>query len=241
MILITIFVIVVFSVIWSAWWIRIKPLILQNFLYGIVNEQRNIREFNDHFQPTTREILPIPKLQSKKPVIDTLKTDTINTSMFDTTYYYYLWDMYVQEYGMDEVDSLTIDSMIKADMIRSAMETNSNSNQDNTSFTIKKDELLYVTSLKPVAHNPLKFSEEDSLEFAELQDYTYTLEFWKSPLNYMGHKTTGNMIIVYGINEFDDITVRFLSGNNLALRIDSKLFAIKNDGLFYTFKETQIK
>lgn len=241
MILITVFTITVFSVIWSVWWIKVKPIILQSLLSGIVNEQHSIREFNDLFQPTFREILPIPTISIQKTLNDTSKQDTLSSLPFDTTYYYYLWDLYIQEYGMDEVDSLTIDSMIKAEMIRSVMDETVISDQNSSSFSIKKEELLYVTSLKPVAHQPGNFSPQDSVEFEELKDFTYTLEFWKSPLNYEGHKTTGNIIIIYGISDFDDISIRYISRNNLALKIKSKLYSLKNDAQFYTFRETQIR
>ena len=241
MMLITLLVIVAFSVIWSTWWIRTKPFFFQTMVSRIVYEQRNIREFNDLFQPTFREILPIPQSQTKTNIADSLNTDTQASFILDTTYYYFLWNKYIQEYGMDEVDSLTIDSMIKTEMIHSAMETNSTEDQNNTSISIKKEELIYVISLKPLAQNPERFSTQDSLEFAEKQNFTYTVEFWRSPLNYEGHKTSGNMIIIYGISEFNDISIRFISRDSMALRIESKLYAIKNNGQFYTFKESQIK
>jgi len=241
MMLITLFAIIVFSLIWSTWWIRTKPLIFETMLSRIAYEQRNIREFNDLFQPTFREIVPIPKLETSRNIADSINTVTQASFIVDTTYYYFLWNKYIQEYGMDEVDSLTIDSMIKAEMIHSAVETNSTADQNNTSISIKKEELLYVISLKPLAHHPERFSTQDSLEFAEKQNFTYTVEFWRSPLNYEGHKTSGNMIIIYGISEFNDISIRFISRDSMALRIESKLYAIKNNGQFYTFKESQIK
>ncbi len=228
-----------FSFLWAAWWLNSKPLI-QNFVsYKLHNLAHDISRFNEHFQPEHSEVLPMPLLkQPDKITENTLVSDSASV-VFDSTYYYFLWDKYITEFGMTELDSLSIDSLVKIEMLKSKKENSSNDITDNQTYSIKKDELLYVTGLKPVL-KPDGLSSLDSLDYMNYQENVYTLEVWRSPLNYQGIKTTGNLITVYGITDFESITLYFISRNNFALKIKSRMYSLKNDGKFYPFRELQM-
>lgn len=240
LIILTGFVIILFSVLWTLWWVNTKDK-LQNHISGYLSELKTyLSEFNDFFQPTFTEVLPMPVLQQKVSR-DTLKRDNSSEiAQFDSTYYFYLWDMFVSEYGMYELDSMSLDSMIRVEMEKTKPEIQTEITSGDETFSLKKEELLYVTTLKPLQHKTENIREQDSLDFSAVEDNLYTLEFWRSPLNYQGIKTTGNLIIIYGISEFDSIVLYFISRNNFALKIKSKMYSLKNDGKFYPFKELQI-
>jgi len=219
------------------WWKKVLPVI-QNAVSGkIIQFTENISAFNDIFQPGYSESTPIPQMNktSNIPIVN----DTLNNTNveFDTAYYYILWDKFINEYQMDELDSLSIDSIIKAEMKNNPANTSTEEESADANFSLKKDELLYVTALKPLPNKPELFKEQDSLDFSAIEHSVFTIEFWKSPLNYQGVKTTGNIITVFGISDFENINLLFLSKNHFALKIKNRMYALRNDGNFYNLKE----
>lgn len=228
-----------FSVIWSTWWLNSKPLIQNLISFKLHDFAHEISKFNENFRPEYSESLPMPvlKLQTKLPE-NTQFSDTAITE-FDSTYYYFLWDKYITEYGMTELDSLSIDSLIKIEMSKYKSENSLNPLDEDDSYSIKKDELLFVTGLKPMLKTE-GLNSQDSLDYINYQDNVFTLEVWRSPLNFQGIKTTGNLITVFGITDFENITLYFISRNTFALKIKSRMYALKNDGKFYPFRELQI-
>ncbi len=231
--------ILLFSILWTLWWSNAKGK-LQNIVTRSVAElKNNLSEFNDFFQPTYSEVLPMP-VKAKKVSDDTMnEKNLVESEQFDSTYYFYLWDMFINEFGMYELDSLSIDSLVKIEMEKTKPETQPETINGAETFSLKKDELLYVTTLKPLPYKAENIKEQDSLDFSAIEDNLYTLEFWISPLNYQGIKTTGNLIIIYGISDFENIVLHFISRNNFALKIKSKMYSLKNDGQFHPFKELQ--
>jgi hypothetical protein len=240
MLLFALLLILFFSVIWSFWWLKSKPFIQEIVSHTLFNFAEEINHFNDFIQPDFTEVLPMPVIQKEENETTGQVSDPKETKAFDSTYYFFLWDKFVYEFGMTDLDSLTIDSLIKIEMLKTPEQNNQKTNgQEKEMFSLKKDELLFVTGMKPLLRSETA-SEQDSTDFMNVQDYLFTLEFWRTPLNFQGIKTLGNLITVYGISEFDQISVLFLSRNNYALKIKTRMYSLKNDGKLYPFKDIQL-
>jgi hypothetical protein len=233
-------VVVIFSLAWSILWLNVKPRIVSFASVQLVNLKNNLTEFNDVFQPVAYSSAPMPEKDKKTNSGVIPQTTEENIVAFDSVYYFYLWDKMIAEFGMAEADSLTIDSLVKLEMAKNIKQNPENENVTNEDFSIKKDELLFVTALKPVSHKAELFSAQDSVDFQNAKDNAFTIEFWKSPLNYQGIKTTGSLILVYGVSDFDNISVCFIEKQSFALKLKNKMYALKNDGKYYPFRELQM-
>lgn len=230
---------VFFLMVWLLWWSAVKPQIFKLLGEKMQVLHDNLSAFNEDFSPTYTEFAVLEDKQYPESIV--IASDTTKTSeeVFDSTYYYYLWDVYIQEFGLNEMDSLSIDSMIREEMKRTTMpETLIDDNQE--SFTIKKEELLFVTSVKPV-FKPDSLSGADSIANPIVSSISYTIEFWQSPLNLQGVKTTGNLILIYGVSDFHTVSLKMNAQLKPVLQIRNIVYQLKNDGRFYSFKELQIR
>lgn len=222
----------------SLWW-KSKKSDIQNIMnHKILEFVENVSAFPDTFLPDFKEKMLMPQKQPNHNSFVSKDSSAAIYEAFDTAYYFFLWDKFTLEYGMNELDSLSLDSLIKIEMKKRPVVQNDNNEQTHDNrYSIKKDELLFVMALKPIPLKPEIFREQDSLDFALVENTLYTIEFWKSPLNFQGIKTTGNIITVYGITDFEQVSVVYIAKNTLALRLKNKLFTLKNDGVFYNFRE----
>jgi len=233
-------VVVVFSLVWSLWWLNVKPRIVSFASTQLMNLKNNLTEFNDVFQPVAYSISKMPEKEKSNTSGAIVETTETTNMAFDSVYYFYLWDKMIAEFGMAEADSLTIDSLVKLEMAKNVKQNIENEEISNDDYSIKKDELLFVTALKPTSHKAEAFSPQDSVDFQSIKDNAFTIEFWKSPLNYQGIKTIGTLILVYGVSDFENISVCFIAKQSYALKMKNKMYALKNDGKFYPFRELQM-
>jgi hypothetical protein len=241
MIIIAVVVFLFFLILWSFWWARKKPVIAAFLSETIISLQNHLSSFNDEFDPPVSEKTHMPSEDNDKVYQTDGTKDTLNSIEFDSTYYYFLWDKLIQEFEMNELDSLTIDSLVKIEMQNSVAIDTEKTNTNEETYILKKDELIYVTSRKPILSPAGTFNSQDSLEFSNVQHNQFTIEFWKSPVNYEGIKNIANSVVIYGMSDFENISINFLSKNTYCLKISNKRYALKNDGKFYHFRELLIQ
>lgn len=84
---------------------------------------------------------------------------------------------------------------------------------DSLSLLVKKDELLHTKTIKLIRLTPpggnaidTAMAQAADIEPANLPG-SYTVEFWKSPINYRGYKLGRNKIVLFGIYQADDISL----------------------------------
>lgn len=180
-----------------------------------------------------------PKSEIKEEIIKEDKKDS-----FDTTYYTFLFNQMIVDFGMAEIDSITIDSLVKIEMKNRLNIENQNIDKteiSDKSQSLKKDELLKVKSLKPSYSGNNNLSEVDSLIFESKSSINYTIEFWKTPLRTQGIKSIGNLIIIYGIDDFDNTSLIIDNKLRLVFVYKNNSYIIKPDGKLYSFRELQLK
>ncbi|MDP4266827.1 MAG: hypothetical protein Q8880_05285 [Bacteroidota bacterium] len=101
---------------------------------------------------------------------------------------------------------------------------------------IKKDELIVSriiriegVDIQKNRHNRLL----DSLLTDENDDNIYSdkiiVEFWKSPLNYKGYKMTRTKLVLFGLTDYDDITIRYVRNNYFLHSGNTKYKLLFND------------
>jgi hypothetical protein len=74
---------------------------------------------------------------------------------------------------------------------------------------VKRDELLYAMDVVLKGNAPRGGKNIDSLliddKYSNNQDNIYRIEFWKSPINFVGYKLQGRKLVLFGIFEYRSI------------------------------------
>lgn len=123
-------------------------------------------------------------------------------------------------------DSLKIDSITPIDTVDNQI--------DPADIVVVKDELIYSKQIIPLgdAKGFLcdNTSELDSLlvdNITKISQKGIRVEFWKSPVNFKGYKLNKRQLILFGIMEFDAVTLEFQEGKALLLHYRNQDFELK--------------
>lgn len=212
-----------------------------NSINSITTQVSNIDQTFESQNQVTDKLLFDKKLKSG--LVEEVDKEE-KTDFFDTTLYYNLFNQMLVEFNMIDIDSLTIDSLVKAEM-KIISETDKKQketeNISDNAQTLAKDKLLNVKILQPTFNQKNGLSSSDSLIVNNLTSITYTIEFWTTPLRSQAIKAIGNLIIVYGIENFDNIKLKVDDKFRLILEVDKNSYHIKTDGNLYQLKDLLIK
>lgn len=104
---------------------------------------------------------------------------------------------------------------------------------DSLGMLVKKDELLYTKNIKLITLNDKGKSAAIDSAMAGAADVdpstlpaVYSVEFWKSPINYKGYKLGRSTLVLFGIYQSDDISLvsigksLFLKNRDLYFRLE---------------------
>ncbi len=124
-----------------------------------------------------------------------------------------------------QIDSITTDT------IHTATEFDDN-------YSVVKEELLYSKSLKVIDIDS-KTEVLNSIDTIFIEDDigdkvvspVFSIEFWKSPINFKGYKTGKNKIVLYGIYDFKKLSLK-KKEEILYLQCDDKYYIIENTNDF---------
>jgi len=235
--LLVVFIILIFTLLSIAWWSKKMPHLKSEINNKIGNIAKDISEFDDYFLPKNFTKILLGKEQNYISQYEKDSANLTQEKLFDTAYYYFLWEKYITEYGFDELDSISIDSIIKREMEIEAIDlSNSINNMSKETQQIRKDELQHVKIIVPTPFG--KDSLQSSIYKQSVSNMQFKIEFWESPINFSGVKALGNVIIVYGVKEFDSIALQFDSLNNkLYLKRHNTFYQIERDGQLYPFSK----
>jgi hypothetical protein len=105
---------------------------------------------------------------------------------------------------------------------------------DSTDFLVKKDELLYTKTFKLIELKNGSSAIDSAMAKAADVDPTglpqnFSVEFWKSPINYKGYKMGRGKIVLFGIYQSNDVSLVSI-GNNVFL---------KNQDLYFRLEPTE--
>jgi hypothetical protein len=101
------------------------------------------------------------------------------------------------------------ENIVPQDIIIQKTKNTTSPNNRNNQYRIAQDKLLYTKILslpKPVSLDSISNRRLDSLmgnTSKNSVDQVYFIEFWESPLNFIGYKMGKNKIILYGIKSFE--------------------------------------
>jgi len=235
---------IIFTFVSIYWWTKKLDVINNEFHKTFNKVSYQISSFDYSFDSQNKITQRIPK---KTYITEKKEEEVFPEQMqetFDTVYYNFLFNQMIIDYGMADIDSNTIDSLVKIEM-KNRLKVESTdtaiSNIEEQTQTIKKDELIHVKSLKPVFSGGNNISYEDSLSIENKTTITYTIEFWKTPLKTQGIKSVGNLIIIYGIEDFDSTSLKIDNKQRLLFVSKNLTYLIKFDGKLYSFRELQLK
>ena len=151
-----------------------------NFLSGTTNSRKNLSGDSDYY-------------------------DTTRYSTYDVD----ALDEFLAMYKGQLPDSLLLDSILKS---QNNMDFNTYSS--TKPLTVKKDKLIYTKTYTIAGYDKLNEKDQTS-KFDSLlidnnvkQNTTKNIlfvEFWKSPINYKGYKIINNKLIIFGLDQLNDI------------------------------------
>lgn len=106
---------------------------------------------------------------------------------------------------------------------------------DSTDFLVKKDELLYTKTFKLIELKNGSSAIDSAMAKAADVDPTglpqnFSVEFWKSPINYKGYKMGRGKIVLFGIYQSNDVSLVSI-GNSVFL---------KNQELYFRLEPTEV-
>ena len=146
---------------------------------------------------------------------------------------YKIPDTFIDSLKMDST-TLTLEQLIELYSKEEHFDTNhSSSNQYNENIVISKDELLF-SKVMGIKGN---YQSNDSYELDSiLTDQRNTprkaknmmkVEFWRSPINYRGYKFDDTKLVLFGLLEFDDVTL-LGKGEQLFVKYNADFYRIEN-------------
>ena len=98
-------------------------------------------------------------------------------------------------------------------------------------ISVQKDELVYV---KFIDLDIPDINSETNHKDEYASNMLLRVEFWKSPVNFSGYKKQKNKIILYGIDDFDEVNFKF-ANNKLCLQYGNGFFEIEEANDFRRF------
>ena len=139
-------------------------------------------------------------------------------------------DEFIAAHGGNKPDSLMIDSFIRS------QQNKSNSIED---VVVMKDQLLKSKSIEAkgkdnsltAKNNKLDSLLTDETSQGRFTKSIFTVEFWKSPVNYKGYKKIRNKIVLFGIYQSDAVALRFMN-KSLYLSYQNNYYLIENTSDF---------
>ena len=112
---------------------------------------------------------------------------------------------------------------------------------DSLSLMVKKDELLYTKNIKLITLGDKGKGAAVDSAMAKAADVdpsglpaVYSVEFWKSPINYKGYKLGRSKLVLFGIYQSDDISLVSI-GNSLFLKNRDFYFRLEPTEDFCSF------
>ena len=188
------------------------------------NSEELRKSFNQSKKKSQKITNPGTKRMIEPNFIDTIKVDTLNK--IDSISGRISRDTMNITHDNDSngfyFDSLTINS---SDLF----------NNIDEGIVVIKDELLFTKEVWLRGMDSI-IRKQKFLDSLLLEDYNatkipgnlYHLEFWKSPVNYMGYKMSNNRIILFGIFKYELATLEYANTN----------IYLKLENIYYMLKET---
>ena len=151
------------------------------------------------------------KITDQKLKNDSAFYDTTNINLYDPA----ALDEFLARYNGHLPDSLVLDSIIKN-------QNNIDINSYNTAsdIKVKQDKLIYAKSFNVPgiemfnSDNPGKLDSlltDNKSPIGNKIKNSLRVEFWKSPINYKGYKTGVNKLVLFGIDQFDMISFKWVN------------------------------
>ena len=186
-------------------------LLKPNYSLPTTQENKNETVIKKPLKEETPKIVKKKKRKKKKPpkqkpvIIDSLQTSKLDSLVSD---------------------SLLTDSIITSDSINTPI--------DFTDIVVVQDELLFSKQMIPSGNAKVflcdNSSELDSLlvdNITSISGDGLSVEFWKSPVNFKGYKLNKKKLILFGIMEFDSVSLEFQKEKSLILHYRNQDFELK--------------
>ncbi|NVO03703.1 MAG: hypothetical protein HXX09_13485 [Bacteroidetes bacterium] len=148
--------------------------------------------------------------------------DTTNVDIYDPN----AMDEFFASFNGKMPDSLQLDSFFKSQKAYAKVKDDD---------VVMKDELLFSKTVQASGINPNDKNGKnlDSLLVGDINTKKnskniYRVEFWKSPVNYKGYKMGKDKVIIFGLFEFETVSLKLLN----------KLLYLKSGKDFYTIENT---
>ena len=153
------------------------------------------------------------KLTDQKLKNDSAFYDTTNINLYDPA----ALDEFLAQYNGHLPDSLVLDSIIK-----SQNNVDINFYSTASDIKVKQDKLIYSKTFNVpgiemfTADNPNMLDSLLTDNKTTVQDKNKNLlrvEFWKSPINYKGYKTGVNKVVLFGVDQYDMVSFKWVNKN----------------------------
>ena len=149
--------------------------------------------------------------------------DTTNVDIYDPN----AMDEFFAKFGGKMPDSLQLDSFFKSQKAFAKVKDDD---------VVMKDQLLYSKVVQVTGTNLNEKQNGKNIDSLLTGDVNtkksnkniYKVEFWKSPVNYKGYKTGKDKVIIFGLFEFESVS----------LKLFNKLLYLKNGKDFYAIENT---
>lgn len=208
-------ILIAFSIVWwqgnniGEWGVFKK---VKSFFSNIVgkNDDHDVSVINENLskQNTANKT---QKITDQKLKNDSAFYDTTNVNLYDPA----ALDEFLAQYNGHLPDSLLLDSIIKS-------QNNIDINSYNTAsdIKVKQDKLIYAKSFNVpgiemfTADNPDKLDSlltDNKTTLPNKTKNSLRVEFWKSPINYKGYKTGVNKVVIFGIDQYDMVTFKWMN------------------------------
>ena len=136
---------------------------------------------------------------------DSLYVDSVNKNLVEKDS--------VEMIKNNNTDSLNEDSIVEG-------ETISTSQQNENNIVVMKDKLVFVRQINLTKSEEIADTTKNSYLDSLLTDQKYAkkkspniyrVEFWKSPINYKGYKLIKDKLILFGIEQFDLVSLNYFN------------------------------
>lgn len=100
--------------------------------------------------------------------------------------------------------------------------------KDDESINVAKEELISIKNIKVIdLDNTQKDTLTGQLAGVTSDDYpnVFFVEFWKTPLNSKGYRMTRNRVILYGLDDFSNLTI-YKVDDNFYLKNEEQVYKL---------------